>query len=130
MQLAGKAWTGLLPLVAALMFMPAESVAQDTIKVAEAKLGKGVQNRQITEETAAFALNEKAYLWMRITDGSGQAVKVVWRSGDVIDTVTLNIGGSPWRTWSSRTLAKTGDWTVTVTDANDQVLNETSFTVQ
>jgi hypothetical protein len=130
MQLTGKAGAGLLALVAALTFMPAESGAQGTIKVAEAKLGKGVHARQITEAATTFAVNEKAYLWMRIDGGSGQIVKVVWHNRDNVDTVSLNIGGSPWRTWSSRTLATAGDWKVTVTDANDQVLNETSFKVE
>jgi hypothetical protein len=129
MQQAGKRWTKGAFLSAALALVAPGAYAQDTLQVAEAKLGKGVQDRQITEEATTFGVNEKAYLWMRVTGGAGQ-VKVVWRSGDIADTVTLNVGGSGWRTWSSKTLAKAGEWTVTVTDANDQVLDETSFTVQ
>jgi hypothetical protein len=130
MQFTGKAWSAALLLAGALAFMPAQSFSQDAVKVAEVKLGKGVQDRRITEEASAFALNEKAYLWLRVTGGAGQAIKVVWRNAELTDAVTLNLGGSPWRTWSSKTLAKSGDWTVTVTDASDQILHEASFTVQ
>src|SRR5688500_9469155 len=103
MQQAGKRWTKGAFLSAALALVAPGAYAQDTLQVAEAKLGKGVQDRQITEEATTFGVNEKAYLWMRVTGGAGQ-VKVVWRSGDIADTVTLNVGGSGWRTWSSKTL--------------------------
>ena len=130
MQFTGKAWSIALLLAGAIGFMPAQSFSQDAVQVAEVKLGKGVQDRRVTEEASAFAINEKAYLWLRINGGAGQTIKVVWRNAELTDAVTLNLGGSPWRTWSSKTLAKAGDWTVTVTDASDQVLHEASFTVQ
>jgi hypothetical protein len=130
MQVSTRAWSGALLLAAVLAFTPLASNAQDALTVAEVRLGKGVQDRQITEEATAFAVNEKAYLWMRVTGGSGQSIKVEWRNADFTDVVTLNIGGSPWRTWSSKTLAKTGDWKVTVTDAGGEVLSETAFQVE
>ena len=37
--------------------------AAGSLQVAEAKLGKGVQDRQITEEATTFAVNDKVYLW-------------------------------------------------------------------
>jgi len=40
------------------------------------------------------------------------------------------VGGNPWRTWSSKTAFKAGDWTVTVTDAGGNTLKELKFTVQ
>lgn len=130
MQVSRQALPGALLLAAVLAFASLASSAQDTLKVAEVKLGKGVQDRQITEEAAAFAVNEKAYLWMRVTGGAGQSIKVEWRNADFADVVTLDIGGSPWRTWSSKTLAKAGDWKVTVTDAGGEVLSETAFQVE
>lgn len=104
--------------------------AQDGMQVAASKLGKGVENREITEEATAFGLNEKAYLWMRVTGGAGESVKVNWSTGDITDTVTLDIGGDSWRTWSSKTLWQAGTWKVTVTGPNDEVLAEVEFTVE
>jgi hypothetical protein len=126
----------LLPILAAglLWFLPVAAGAQDNpaggLQIAEAKLGKGVQDRQITEEATTFAVNEKAYLWMRVTGGPSDPIKVTWKTGDSIDTVELKVGGNPWRTWSSKTLWKAGDWSVTVTSPSGEVLKEVSFTVQ
>jgi hypothetical protein len=106
------------------------TASSEGLQIADAKLGKGVQDRNITEEAATFAVNDKVYLWLKLTGAGSDAVKVSWKVGDSTDTVTLKVGGSPWRTWSSKTAWKAGDWTVTVTDAGDQVLKELKFTVQ
>ncbi|HXV07700.1 MAG TPA: DUF2914 domain-containing protein [Burkholderiales bacterium] len=115
----------------ALLLAPFAVLSQEEgLKVTEAKLGKGVQDREITEEASAFALNEKAYLWLRVVGGPSDPIQVTWKTGDHTDTVPLNIGSASWRTWSSKTLWMAGDWTVTVTDAGGQVLQEVNFTVQ
>jgi hypothetical protein len=118
----------LLVLIASGFLLPAASA--EGLQVADAKLGKGVQDRNITEEATTFAVNDKVYLWVKLTGSGSDAVKVNWKVGDSTDTVTLKVGGSPWRTWSSKTAWKAGDWTVTITDASDQVLKELKFTVQ
>jgi Protein of unknown function (DUF2914) len=118
----------LLALVA-FAFLPLTAISEG-LQVADAKLGKGVQDRNITEEGTTFAVNDKVYLWLKLTGAGSDAVKVSWKVGDSTDTVTLKVGGSPWRTWSSKTAWKAGDWTVTVSDASDQVLKELKFTVQ
>src|SRR5215470_8382962 len=100
------------------------------LQVVDAKLGKGVQDRAITEEATTFAVNDKVYLLLKLTGTGSDTVKVNWKVGDSTDTVALKVGGSPWRTWSSKTAWKAGDWTVTVTDSADQVLKELKFTVQ
>ena len=103
--------------------------AAGSLQVAEAKLGKGVQDRTITEEATTFAVNDKVYLWLKVTGGPAE-LKVNWTIDDQTDAVTLKIGGNPWRTWSTKTAFKAGDWTVTVTDADGQALKEMKFTVQ
>jgi hypothetical protein len=123
-----KKLSRLLALVA-FVSLPLTASSQG-LQVADAKLGKGVQDRNITEEATTFAVNDKVYLWLKLTGTGSDAVKVNWKVGDSTDTVTLKVGGSPWRTWSSKTAWKAGDWTVTVTDASDQVLKELKFTVQ
>jgi hypothetical protein len=114
-------------------FAPLAAGAEDqpagSLQVAEAKLGKGVQDRKITEEATTFAIDDKVYLWLKVAGGPAE-LKVNWKVDDQTDTVTLKIGGNPWRTWSTKTAFKAGDWTVTVTDAGGQVLKEIKFTVQ
>jgi len=121
---------GLMGLVAAavLMFASVAASAQ-SLEVSDAKLGKGVQDREIVDEATTFAVNEKAYLWLRVTGGPGD-INVTWSSGDHTDIVPLSIGGSSWRTWANKTLWQAGDWTVTVTDSGGQVLEEITFQVQ
>ena len=118
-----------LLVIAAVAFFPTAALAQG-LQVVDAKLGKNVQDRAITEEASTFAVNDKVFLLLKLTGTGSDAVKVNWKVGDSTDTVTLKVGGSPWRTWSSKTAWKAGDWTVTVTDSSDQVLKELKFTVQ
>jgi hypothetical protein len=121
---------GLLGLVvAAVLLLSSAIVPAQTLEVSDAKLGKGVQNREIADETTTFAVNEKAYLWLRVTGGPGE-IGVTWSTGDHSDQIPLKIGGNPWRTWANKTLWQAGDWKVTVTDSSGKVLKEISFQVQ
>ena len=98
--------------------------------ISEAKLGKGVVDREIAEETSMFALNEQAYLWMRVVDGAGEAITVTWTHGALTYGVDLSIGSNSWRTWSSKVLHLPGEWSVTVTDSAGATLYQTTLTVQ
>ena len=113
----------------ALMSLPF-ALRAEGLQVVDAKLGKGVQNHQITEEATTFAVNDKVYLWLKLGGGPAESVKVNWKIDDNVEPFTLKVGGNPWRTHASKTAYKAGEWTVTVTDANDQVLKEMKFTVQ
>jgi len=121
----------LLSLLALVAFavLPLAALS-DGLQVADAKLGKGVQDRKITEEASTFAVNDKVYLWLKLTGGPADSVNVNWKVGDSTDTVSLKVGGDPWRTWSNKTAWKAGDWSVTVTDAGGQVLKEMTFKVE
>lgn len=110
------------------IFVPALAFAQNL--VTDAKLGRNVVDREVTDETTTFAVGEKAYLWLRVEGGTGETLKVVWRNNDHEYPVDLSIGGSPWRTWATKTLHIAGDWTVTVTDAAGNTLNEVALKVQ
>lgn len=101
-----------------------------SISITEAKLGKGVVDRELTEEASVFGLNESAYLWMRVVDGEGQDITVTWKHGALSYGVTLSVGSNSWRTWSSKVLFLPGEWTVTVTDSTGATLYETKMTVQ
>lgn len=110
------------------LFVPALAFAQNL--VTDAKLGRNVVDREVTDETTTFAVGEKAYLWLRVEGGTGETLTVVWKINDLEFPVDLSIGGSPWRTWSTKTLHLPGEWTVTVSDAAGNTLNEATLTVQ
>ncbi len=107
-----------------------EESKPEGIQITDAKLGKNIQDRMIVDEDSTFELNSKVFLWMKTSGGANDSVTVTWKTGDFTHAATLFIGGSPWRTWASKTVTKAGDWTVTVTDAAGSVLKEMSFTVK
>jgi hypothetical protein len=117
-------------LLVGLTLLPAQEKQTKNLKVIKAELGKDVQNKVLVDTTKTFAVNEKAYLWMRLTGGPADSITVTWKTGNQSYSSKLNIGGSPWRTWSYKTLADTGAWTVTVTDAGGTVLKEMNFEVK
>lgn len=102
---------------------------EKSLEIAEAKLGKDVQNREVVTDTTGFAVGDRVYLWLKVTGGPSDSLTVTWKTGDQTWTSKLNIGGSPWRTWAYKTAYSAGEWTVTVTDAAGTALKEMSFTV-
>ena len=116
-------------LVLAQLSLTAQDKESKGLKVREAHLGKDVQNKKIVDTTTTFALNEKAYLWFRLVGGPSDSITVTWKTGDQTYPSRLNVGGTPWRTWSYKTLSSPGDWTVTITDAGGSVLRDMSFKV-
>ena len=116
--------------VCAILALLVPALAFPAGKVAEARLGKSVADRMIADETTTFAPGEMAYLWLKVEDASGETLTVTWKINDQSYQTTLNIGGSPWRTWASKTLHLAGDWTVTVSDSAGATLNETKLTVK
>jgi hypothetical protein len=104
--------------------------AFSAVSISNAKLGKGIVDREISEETRSFALEETGYLWMRVVDGEGETITVNWTNGDQSYDVDLNIGSNSWRTWSSKILHMPGTWTVTVTDSTGSTLHQSTLTVQ
>jgi hypothetical protein len=97
------------------------------IQIEDAKLGKDVKDRQIADETSEFAVNDKVYLWVKTTGGSGESLAVTWKNGDHTYKSSLAIGGSPWRTWGYKVAALPGNWTVSIADSKGTVLKELSF---
>jgi hypothetical protein len=71
-------------------------------------------------------------LWMRASGANGQTLHHVWFFGDTeVGDVPLTISGSPWRSWSRKTVppeAK-GAWHVEIRDDAGTVLKRIDFTV-
>lgn len=76
----------------------------------------------------------RVLLWTRVTGGSaGTSVEHVWYRGDrEMARVALDVGGSDWRTWSSKRILPgwTGRWRVEVVGPGGEVLETTRFTVE
>ncbi len=107
-----------------------EAKAQAEVQILDVKLGKGVADREIVEETADFALNERAYLWLRVAGAAGKTIQILWEQGDQSYSMELSIGGDPWRTWCYKTAALAGDWAVTVKDQDGNILKKMDFRVK
>jgi len=132
-----------------LLAVALPAAAQDTTKAAappapppaaapsnasvEAVLARSVVDRAPQDTGTAFPDSVgTVVLWMRVTDGNGQTLHHVWfHGGDQVGDVSLTIGGSPWRSWSRKTIpadAK-GAWHVEIRDEAGNVLKRVDFTV-
>lgn len=111
---------------------PAPVAAPSDVSV-EAVLARSVMDRAPQDTGSAFPDSVGTIvLWMRVTGAEAQTLHHVWFFGDTeVGDVPLTIGGSPWRTWSRKTVpveAK-GAWHVEIRDAGGNVLKRIDFTV-
>ena len=111
---------------------PAPAAAPSTVSV-EAVLARSVADRAPQDTGSAFPDSVgTVILWMRVTGAGGQTLHHVWfHGGDNVGDVPLTIGGSPWRTWSRKSVpadAK-GAWHVEIRDEGGNVLKRIDFTV-
>jgi len=111
---------------------PAAAAPAANVSV-EAVLARTVVDRAPQDTGSAFPDSVGTILlWMRVTDASGQTLHHVWfHGGDQVGDVPLTIGGSPWRSWSRKTIpadAK-GAWHVEIRDGAGTVLKRMDFTV-
>lgn len=134
----------MLTLAVALSLTGASALAaQDTTQMApaaapsaatvEAVLTRNVVDREPQDTATAFPSDVGSVaLWTRVTGGEGQTLSHVWFFGDTeVGNVPLNIGGSPWRTWSRKTIPPeaTGAWRVEVRDGAGNILQRVDFTI-
>jgi len=101
----------------------------------EAKTCKSVANRECGDAADSFAAADgTVYAWTKVTGPAGGGeIHHVWFKGDEqMGDVTLKIGGSPWRTFSKKSLGDkaAGDWRVEVRDSNGAVLETLKFAVK
>jgi len=112
---------------------PAAAPAAPSAATVEAVLARSVVDRAPQDTGVAFPPDVGALvLWTRVTGGNGQTLNHVWFHGDTeVGNVPLTIAGSPWRTWSRKTIPAdaTGAWHVEIRDAAGTVLKRIDFTV-
>ena len=112
---------------------PPPTPAPTPATVNAAVLARGVVDRAPQDSGTAFPDSIGAlYLWTKVTGGAGQTIHHVWFHGDPqVGDVELQVGGSPWRTWSKKTIPADwkGAWHVEIRDASGAVLKRVDFTV-
>ena len=110
---------------------PAATAAPVT--VVEAVVARSVLDRQPQDTGTAFPADVGQLIcWTKVEGASGSSIHHVWFHGDTqVGDVELQVGGSPWRTWSRKTAPAewTGAWHVDVRDAAGTVLKRIDFTV-
>jgi len=98
----------------------------------EIAVGKNIADRMPTDTASAFPADVGSLVcWTKVTGAEGQTITHVWTHGPHSAEVKLNVGGSPWRTYSRRTIPAewTGEWKVEVKDSTGAVLATKTFTV-
>jgi cytoskeletal protein RodZ len=103
------------------------------LSISEHGVGTGVENRQLVGRTDRFRSGSRVWFWTRVVGGTGNdRIRHVWlHEGSPIHSLELKVGGSPWRTYSYKTIpaGRTGSWTVEARDADGTVLASDTFQV-
>jgi hypothetical protein len=103
------------------------------ITIVEAKLGTGVQDRQVQGEAEEFKAGVgKVYFFTRIKGAEGKELSHVWYQGDKkASEVKLTIKSALMRTWSYKSIGEDGkgDWRVDVVGPDGAVLKSLSFKI-
>ena len=111
----------------------APAAATPQVTVVEAVVARSVVDRQPQDTGAAFPVDvAQLNCWTKLEGAGGSSIHHVWFHGDTqVGDVELQVGGSPWRTWSRKTVPAdwTGAWHVEVRDAAGTVLKRIDFTV-
>jgi hypothetical protein len=114
---------------------PAQPAAA-SVSVDEATVAKNVVDRVPQDTGSVFPVDvAQLVFWTKVSGApAGQETTIhhVWFHGDTqVGDVELHVGGSPWRTWSRKTVPAdwTGAWHVEVRDAAGTVLKRIDFTV-
>ena len=114
---------------------PAPAAATSaTLTIVQAVLTDSVVNRMPADSGSAYpATVGQLVCFTKVSGGTaGTTIHHVWFHGDTqVGDVELHVDGSPWRTWSRKTIPAdwTGAWHVEVRDAAGTVLKRIDFTV-
>ena len=113
---------------------PAPAAAAPTSSITvEAVLARNIVDRMPVDSGTTFPGDVgQVVLWMRASGADGQALHHVWFLGDrEMGDVPLNIGGSPWRSWTRKTITPemTGPWRVEIRDSAGTVLKRIDFVI-
>ena len=103
------------------------------LSIPEFDVGTAVRNNQLVGASNHFAEGTAAWFWTRVEGGQrGDRIHHVWlRQGEEAARVSLRVGGSRWRTHSSKILrpGSAGDWAVEARDNAGRLLARREFVV-
>lgn len=115
--------------LAAALLVATPAAGQVTV---EAQLGTEIVESMPQGTGTSFPADVGTiYCWTRVTGAADQGIRHVWTHDDMEFPVELEIGGSPWRTWSSKQIPPewSGEWSVRILDMQGNVLETLTFTV-
>jgi transcriptional regulator with XRE-family HTH domain len=115
---------------AAEILAPPADVDETGLRVTEFGVGRRMSGRRLEERGSRFEEGTVVWFSTRIRGGrSGERIRHVWiHEKGVVQTIDLELGGSHWRTHSSKTLWGRGTWAVEARDAAGRVLARAEFT--
>lgn len=103
------------------------------VATAEVSVGTAIENRMLVGQAETFPRSAgKLFCFSRISNAEGSEIEHVWYKGDTeAARVKLAIGGSPWRTHSSKRLGEdgAGEWRCDVVQG-DKVIQSVKFKVE
>ena len=112
---------------------PAAAPGGGAVDVTDAVVAKAVVDRQPQDTGSTFPADVgQVVCWTKVSGAAGASIHHVWFHGDTqVGDVELQVGGSPWRTWSKKTVPAdwTGAWHVEVHDDAGAVRKRIDFTV-
>ena len=105
--------------------------APPLLSITEYGVGTAVENRQLVGQSDRFTEGTRVWFWTRVQGGTrGDRIDHVWlREGVEATQISLEIGGSSWRTYSTQTLyaGVAGNWAVEARDDAGRVLARSDF---
>ncbi len=120
------------PVMAQEAATPSESVPASSVEVLRLALTTKVDKQEPVDEITSAKVGEVVTAFSQIRSGLAEtSITHRWAlNGQTVSDVPLAVKGSPWRTWSRKTLHAAGAWTVQVLNANGDVLKEAKLDVQ
>lgn len=117
---------------AAEILAPPADVDETGLRVTEFGVGRRMSGRRLEERGSRFDEGTVVWFSTRVRGGSsGERIRHVWiHEKGVVQTIQLELGGSHWRTHSSKTLWGRGAWAVEARDAAGRVLARAEFTCE
>jgi Protein of unknown function (DUF2914) len=104
-----------------------------SLTVTEAVIARAVVDRSPQDTGSAFPADVgQLNCFTEVNGGGADTLHHVWFHGDTqVADVALPVNGSPWHTWSRKTVPAdwTGPWHVEIQDASGTVLKRLDFSV-
>lgn len=112
-----------------LLLLLGVSIQLPAQQLLNSALAKGVSKNEPTVVTSKYTKGERAYCWIKYTNGViGKSIKVEWHlNGRLIYTSKLSMKYTTARTYSYKTLYQEGIWKAVIKAADGSVLKTMSL---